>query len=181
MESLFTFNVYKLASFVTKAWMKRQDGLYRLCQHCLASIFGFWVCLFVQTGVLSATCGPGMLMHDTIIQIKLLRGCFPSSLPGVGDGAQQADAVGAGDGVAGAEGHHRGHGLSKGLLDLVHHAPAGQLLDPTHSRYNPLTKHHSPDPLKYSYALTLPDADTAYKASTLSTPNPNCTPRSLSL
>jgi hypothetical protein len=27
----------------------------------------------------------------------------------------------------------------------------------------------------------LPDADTAYKASTLSTPNPNCTPRSLSL
>ena len=29
MECLFTFNVYKLASFVTKAWMKRQDGLYR--------------------------------------------------------------------------------------------------------------------------------------------------------
>jgi hypothetical protein len=28
MESLFAFNVYKLASFVTKAWMKRQDGLY---------------------------------------------------------------------------------------------------------------------------------------------------------
>jgi hypothetical protein len=26
MECLFTFNVYKLASFVTKAWMKRQDG-----------------------------------------------------------------------------------------------------------------------------------------------------------
>ena len=29
MECLFAFNVYKLASFVTKSWMKRQDGLYR--------------------------------------------------------------------------------------------------------------------------------------------------------
>ena len=29
MESLFTFNVYTLASFVTKANMNREDGLYR--------------------------------------------------------------------------------------------------------------------------------------------------------
>ena len=28
MEWLFNFNVYKLANFVSKAWKKRQDGLF---------------------------------------------------------------------------------------------------------------------------------------------------------
>lgn len=50
--------------------------------------------------------------------------------PCVGNGAQEANAVGTGDGVPGTQGHHRRHCLSKSLLDLLHHPTTRQLFNP---------------------------------------------------
>ncbi len=40
IEWLFNFNAYKSASFVSKAWKKRQQGLF--VQYCLLFMSLFW-------------------------------------------------------------------------------------------------------------------------------------------
>lgn len=52
-----------------------------------------------------------------------------SHSPSVRYGTQESNAVCTSNRVTSTQRHHRGHGLTKGFLDLLHHPTTGELFN----------------------------------------------------